>query len=459
MSKEFLDFLGGWPCADTDAAVFAEKVLGEKLHMGQKMWLANATKNENLLHAGNRWGKGEVQALKFLYQAFFQPLLLQGRPGFNFDRGKAVPVCYRLVNVSITQNQSEIVYRKILRRIRESKDWELFVAHERSRPFPYLRFANGSEISARSTQNRGEHLLGEGYDFVNFDEAAFDLHGEYVADKVLAMRLADRGGMLDFTSTPKGRNWFYRHAEKLKGNPAWGYVQGGDTRENRFINQEYLAERIRGWQGNLVRQNVGGEFVEDVETLLSSEEIEAAIAASAGFSPPKPGRFYAAGWDLGRKVSFTAGAILDITEKPYQLVAFERFRHRSWEQVFQTIRKRKKEYGGPVIIDATGLGDVVYGELADIRPIPFIFSNKTKNELLLNFKRAHEKGEIAYPYLEQWEDAETLWSLRAELESLSWDENRQADFSFALALALWLLRVREEIILPYGRWEKIQPLP
>jgi len=136
-------------------------------------------------------------------------------------------------------------------------------------------------------------------------------------------------------------------------------------------------------------------------------------------------------------------------------VAVERFRHRTWGHVFQTIRQKKKEYGGPVIIDATGLGDVVLGELADIKPVGFTFNKQTKNELLLNFKRFHEKKEIAYPYLEQWEDAETLWTLKAELEGLTWDENRQADFCLALALALWLLRPTEKIILPYGKWDKI----
>ncbi len=97
-------------------------------------------------------------------------------------------------------------------------------------------------------------------------------------------------------------------------------------------------------------------------------------------------------------------------------------------------------------------------ELKDIKPGGFNFTNKTKNELLLNFKHVHEKGEIAYPYLEQWEDSETLWTLKSELESLTWDDNRAADFSFALALALWLLRVRESIVLPPGRLEKIRPL-
>jgi len=154
------------------------------------------------------------------------------------------------------------------------------VEEEKRTPFPILRLANGSEITARTTQKRGEYLLGEGYDFINFDEAAFDPQGEYVADKVLALRLADRGGMLDFTSTPKGRNWLHRRAEKLKRNPAWGYVQGGDTRENRFIDQEYISERIKNWPENLIRQNIGGEFVEEAQALLSTGEIEAALAAS-----------------------------------------------------------------------------------------------------------------------------------------------------------------------------------
>ncbi len=435
-----------WRLAAANPAFFAQKILGAELHPGQQKWLANASKGENLLHAGNRWGKGEAQALKFLHRALFQPM-----------GDKPVKRDYRLANVSITQNQAEIVFRKILRWSNEVKWLEMLVEENKRTPFPALTLATGSEITARTTQRRGEYLLGEGYDFINFDEAAFDPEGEYVADKVLALRLADRGGMLDFTSTPKGRNWFCRRAEKLKRNPKTAYVQGGDTRENNFVSQKYIAQKIKSWPENLIRQNIGGEFVEDAESLLTEEDLRAAFSASTGLSPPQIGRRYAAGWDLGRKASFTAGAILDVTIKPHQLVAFERFRHRSWEQVFQTIRKKKKEYAGPVIIDATGLGDVVLGELADIKPTGFTFNAKTKNELLLNFKRAHEKNEIAYPYLEQWEDAETLWTLKSELEGLTWDENRQADFCFALALALWLLRPKEEIILPYGRWDKITP--
>lgn len=459
MKKDLLKSYGTWEGAYSDATVFAEKVLEKKLHPGQKIWLLNARKNENLLHAGNRWGKGEVSAIKLLHQAVYQPLRRERGEKVCFFRKPNRRVLYRLVNVSITQNQAEIVFRKILRLIRDLPSRKNWVAFEKRKPHPMLKLLNGSEITARSSQNRGEHLLGEGYDFINYDEAAFDPRGEYVADRVLGMRLADRGGILDFTSTPKGRNWFYRRAEKLKSSPEWGYAQGGDTRENPFVNQEYLAGRIANWPENLVRQNIGGEFVEDAETLLLDSEIERAFAASTGLALPQAGRLYAAGWDLGRKVSFTTGAILDRTEKPYQLVAFERFRNRSWEQVFQTIRKRKKEYGGPVMIDATGLGDVVLDELSDIKPIGFTFNKKTKNELLLNFKRAHEKGEAAYPYLEQWEDSETLWSLRSELESLTWEDNQEADFCFALALALWILRIRESIVLPQGRWAKIRPLP
>lgn len=442
-----------WQKAVSRPLLFAAKILRAGLHPGQADWLLHSCRNENLLHAGNRWGKGEVQAVKMLYRAVVQPAGCgQYRPANPGRRGK---ITYRLVNVSVTQNQAEIVLKKILRRIEDSRDLEMRVDEVKRTPFPRVVFKNGSEISARTTQRKGEYLLGEGYDFINFDEAAFDPAGEYIADKVLAMRLADRGGMLDFTSTPKGKNWFYRRAEKLKRNPYWGYVQGGDARENTYINQRFLQKRMKNWPEMLIRQQIYGEFVEDEGALLSEMEIKSAIAASKGLSPPVEGRRYAAGWDLGRKASFTTGAILDITEKPCQLVAWERFRHRSWEQVFQTIRQKRRDYPGKLIIDATGLGDVVLGELADIKPEGFHFTNKTKNALLWNFKLAHEKNQIAYPDLEQWEDPENLWTLKSELESLTWEDNREADFCFALALALWLLRPKEEIILPYGRWDKI----
>lgn len=440
--------------AQYDPLYFARKFLRTYLHPGQVQWLLQSNQTQNLLHAGNRWGKAEVQAVKMLHRAAFQPLRLG-------DRRWAVgrldgKIKYRLVNVSITQNQAEIVFQKILCRIEGSRFPEFWAVVENKRtPFPRLVLKNGSEITARTTQRKGEYLLGEGYDFINFDEAAFDPQGEYVTNHVLAMRLADRGGMLDFTSTPKGKNWFYRKAEKLRRHPEWGYVQGGDTRENHYINREYLLHCLKFWPENQIRQNIGGEFVENEDNLLSLSEIETAIAASSGLSPPIAGRNYAAGWDLGRKASFTTGAILDITEKPYQLVDWVRFRHKSWEQVFQTIRQKKKDYGGPVILDATGLGDVVLAELSDIKPQGFTFTNKTKADLLMNFKRIHEKAEIGYPYLEQWEDSETLWTLKSELECLTWDDNRQADFSFALALALWLCRPSEKIILPEGRWAKI----
>ncbi|HXF49306.1 MAG TPA: terminase family protein [Verrucomicrobiae bacterium] len=443
-----------WQKAKYDPRFFACTYLQTGLHRGQALWLKRSEQNENLLHAGNRWGKGEVQAVKFLHRAVFQPVHLGPfrwacrRAGSKFE--------YRLVNVSITQNQAELVFRKILRRIRGNRFLESLVAEQKRTPFPLLRFENGSEISARTTQRKGEYLLGEGYDFINFDEAAFDPAGEYVADKVLALRLADRGGMLDFTSTPKGKNWFYRRAQKLKRNPYWGYVQQGDSRENRYINQHFLKKWMQNSPELLIRQNVYGEFVEDEESLLSNLEIEEALAASKGLSPPVEGRKYAAGWDLGRKISFTTGAILDVTEKPCQLVDWVRFRHKSWEQVFQTIRQKKRDYPGPLILDATGLGDVVLDELKDIKPEGFKFTQKTKNALLMNFKRAHEKRELAYPHLEQWEDADNLWTLKSELESLTWEnDNRQADFFFALALALWVCRPREEIILPYGKWAKI----
>jgi hypothetical protein len=90
-----------------------------------------------------------------------------------------------------------------------------------------MEFGNGSEITARTSQNRGEYILGNDYDYINFDEVAFELHPDYVVNEVLTMRLADRKGTLDLVSTPRGRNWFYQRYLKLLSNRDSGYVQSG----------------------------------------------------------------------------------------------------------------------------------------------------------------------------------------------------------------------------------------
>lgn len=446
-----------WKKCWLDPVYFSEAYLGVNLHEGQKRWLSNSTQAENVLHAGNRWGKSLIQAVKFLHRLIFQ---IRRDPKITDQR-------YTAVNVSITQNQANLVFNHVLRLIRQRPGLGHLIADLRFTPFPQLELKNGSLFSARSSQRRGEYLLGEDYDYVNFDEVAFEPHPDYVVQEVLMLRLADRNGTLDYTSTPKGKNWFYRKCMELERNPNRGYAQTGDSRENPFISQEYLQAKLTTLSPARVLQNIGGQFVEDDNSIVKQDEISAALERSTGLKPPQPDRLgesslrrYTHGWDLARKRSFTVGITLDVTEKPYQLVAFERFHERPWAAVYAAIRERQKTYGGQTVIDSTGLGDLVLEELKDIKAQGFNFGaqgGKAKFDLLLNLKRAHEENLIAYPYLEQIDDSGELWTLPNELSELTWEDNQHCDAAMALALALWGARRKgsEEIFLPFrvGLWK------
>jgi hypothetical protein len=439
---------GFWRKAIYDPVLFAREFLEIEPHPGQVKWLQNSTRPENALHTGNRWGKSLVQAVKILYRCLFT---IRGPQFSQADK-------YEAVNASITLDQAKIIFENVVRLVRSNPRLEGLVKDVKFTPFPHIVFGNDAVFWARSTQRRGEYLLGRDYDYFNFDEVAFEPHPEYVVNQVIMMRLADRAGMLDYTSTPKGKNWFYRKCCELGKNPDVGYVQNGDSRENPHISREYLDRKLKSMSPGKVEQNIKGLFVDDASQVIKEEFIRNAMTSSTGLSKPVQGHRYCHGWDLARKRTFTVGVTLDITHRPYQVVVLDRFQ-REWKDVYTAIRTRQKEYGGEVIVDSTGLGDVVISELRDIRPHGFNFGERggrAKSELIANLEKMHALGQVAYPYIEQIQEDGELWALQDELRNFYWDKNSECDAVMALALALWLVRGgdRSSLILP-PRVEKI----
>ena len=409
--------------------MFAREFLEVEPHEGQIKWLTESTRPENLLCTGNRWGKSLVQAVKIVHRCIFRIRKLK------YDSSGR----YTVVNASITMDQAKIIFHNVLRLIKGRPLMELLVNCVRWTPYPRLYFANGAVFTARSTQNRAEHLLGNDYDFFSFDEAAFELHPDYVLDEVIAMRLADREGMLDLVSTPKGKNWFYRRFVEMSKRPQTCYVQQGATLENPHVSRDYVERKIKTLSESRVSQNILGEFVDTGDEIISEDMIQKALAHSAGLCTPKEGHRYCHGWDLARKVTHTVGVTLDLTSKPYQVVAIERFQGRDWNSVFSAIRKQHRKYGGQVLIDSTGLGDVVLSQVADIGAEGYNFGSgggKAKIELLTNLQLMHEREEIAYPYYEQI-GSDELWSNLQELREATWSDNSACDFMMALGLACW----------------------
>jgi len=416
-----------WRRAVTDPVLFCREFLELEPHPGQRQWLRQSVKDQNLLVTGNRWGKSLIQAAKLVHRAVFR---IRARRYDDCPR-------YRILNLSITQDQANIVFNNCLQLIRGKSLVELLVDNVVQTPYPRIVFGNGAEITARTSQNRAEHILGHDYDLISFDEVAFEPHADYVINEVLTMRLADRSGRLDLVSTPCGRNWFYRKYRELKDRPTSAYVQWGAAVENPNINHEFLEQKRSQLSPGRVAQNLAGLFVDSDREILKEEQIQRALAQATGLASRMPEHRYVTGWDLARKETFTVGLTLDVTTLPYQLVKLERFHNRDWPFVYAAIRARKREYGGDTVIDATGVGDVVLAEVEDIRPIGFIFTGHSKAELLTNLQSQFAGGNVALPSIETDVGGSDYWSLVDELRDLNWDRNNHCDAAMALALALW----------------------
>lgn len=421
-----------WRRAIKDPIYFARFFLGLEPHLGQILWLEKSAGFENALVTGNRWGKSEIQAVKLLHRALFQI-----RPTER-DRKDY----YRCANVSITQDQAGIIFAKAVALISNSRPLQAMVKSIKQTPFPHIELKNGSEIWARSSHNRGEYLLGHDFDYINFDEAAYEPFGEWVVDGVIKLRLADRQGTLDFSSTPNGLNWFYKRCQAIAKEKR-GHLQHGATFENPHLSKKYLADLKASLSASRAAQHLYGKFTSFEGRLFPEEIIQKCVIPDAGWHVEihQDNRFFIHGWDLARKVTYTVGITIDATERPFRVVNLVRMQ-REWPVTIKAIKDIHALHGGITIIDSTGLGDVVLSELGDIGAIGFNFGGGNRDLLLANLERAIFAGEVQWPDREIPDDNGGTWSLTDELRAMDKSYEHVGDGVCALALALWQVRQR-----------------
>ena len=408
-----------------------------KLHSGQKNWLKHATAQENVLITGNRWGKSFVCAVNIIHNA-----LNKVRP-IKYEKVRP----YRIVTASITQDQANIIFNTALRLIRETEFLEPYLKRVTMTPYPKMRFGNGATIEARTTQNRGQYLLGQDYDLFIFDEVAFETDPEYVVEEVIQMRLADREGRLILASTPNGKNWFYRRAREIHEQKRPGYLQYGDSRENPFISKDYLDERLKYFSDKRIKQNIMGQFVDTGGEILKGEYIDRALRKNREIGPSDQDPLYLSGWDLARKRTSTVGVTIEVKNGVARIVELERFKQFDWAIIIEKIKQRQLRFAGQLVVDATGLGDVIVEQLKEFNPTSVIFTPNSKAELLTNVELFHAQNKIGYERFELADGPGKIWSLEDELRSARWDDNNECDALMALALALWPLRTRSEIAI------------
>jgi hypothetical protein len=276
------------------------------------------------------------------------------------------------------------------------------VKRYRATPFPQVEFWNGSILHVRSLHDDARYVDGHGYRYLSIDEAGWIPNLRKLVDSVLLMRLAG-GGSLDFIGTPKGKTqdglyWYWLQGSR--GVDGF-YSQRGSIFDNPYLPKEDLemrAKLLAGSDENLRRQVLFGDFIDFEGLSFTGDQLANAFDERLPLEvPPQENRRYITAWDLGRTNDFTVGCTIDITERPWTLVRFDRLNKVPWESIYDLIARVRTMYGCRwAYIDATGpQGDVIEEEMLKRKiPVQAVKTNtKTAKIALINgIQTAFDEG-------------------------------------------------------------------
>ena len=420
---------------------FEDLVLGGQFsHPGQLDFLVNSTSRENGLHAGNGFGKTAVFARKHIY--FILKHFLDGAK-------------YKTLSVALTQDQAELVQDEILSLVSHSPllaGW--FIPPKGSVKFPHakVRYSNGAQTEFKTTKKKGESIEGKEYGYIAADELALELYLEFIREKILLPRLrAWTDSQIDYGATPKGFTAFYRVLEIIKR--AGGYVRGGSSYENPYIDHTLLDYFKKTWSQPKIDQIIYGKFIDTAEMMFASR-VEHLFDDEFDLGEAQRGRKYIEGWDLarGRKktADMTVGWRIDVTEKPYHIVkrwAFqlpwtekerENINNELGKEVERSsiereIRNAHYESRAQVFLDSTGVGDTLYGMVQDIAK-PVDFRGGRKDELLDNLQAVIDADILKSPFMPELADEMTTYVRN--------DTGLDTDNLMALAVACSSIKVK-----------------
>lgn len=174
-----------------------------------------------------------------------------------------------------------------------------------------IRFYSGGAIRIRSAV-KPDNLRGGSLDLLIMDEAAFYLNGSYVWWSVLLPMITATGGVVLFTTTPNGRNWYYQLIQDAtdKDNPlsaitkVWHFPSDTSPRQDTDL----LAVLKTTMPSRKWREEFMAEFLADGGGVFFGTE-KAAICEV--LKAPLIGHSYVCGIDIGKNNDATCITFLD----------------------------------------------------------------------------------------------------------------------------------------------------
>ncbi len=312
-----------------------------------------------------------------------------------------------------------------------------FIIERLRSPFPEVTFVNKSKMLARSVARDGRYLRGKGADGVAITEAAFINDNIYY--QVIRAMVLERRGRVRLETTPAGHNYIYE-LFNLGLNDKSGYYKSfhATVYDNERLAREEI-EQIRKEVPEIAwRQEYLAEFVDDDTFLFPWSLLQGVYDDYSPEGTPYKNHRYTIGVDLAKYRDYTVIVVLDITRRPYRIAEHHRYQGAMYTDIASHVNELQQKYKARVYLDATGVGDPVAEQIRNCEP--FVFSQKTKAELIRNLSVVIQRKEILLPF--EWT------ALRDELryfQAIPRGDNfkfeapsgKHDDCVIALALAVW----------------------
>jgi phage terminase large subunit-like protein len=300
-----------------------------------------------------------------------------------------------------------------------------------------------------SSADNPDTLRGEAIKFAILDEAAF-----WSEEAVIAMftTLTRTQGNARIFSTPKGRNifhdlWQKGNPENPDKDPKWMSYRF-PTWENPYVTAEAIEDFRNTMPGDAFRQEICAEFLEEGAGVFRNMR---ACSTGEWIFQPQPGRRYVIGLDLAKHQDYSVLTVCDHENK--QVCTIDRSQHMEWQvQIDRAITAAKQWNNAMLVVDSTGIGDVVYDSIRGVYPhvIPYTIGNSmSKTALIQRLQFALENQRVILPDPKSHPNASVL---RRELEAYAFEismtgkfiysapEGKNDDCVISLALANWVIQ-------------------
>ena len=395
----------------------AETFMKAGLHDGQAE-VHYAQERFKVLAAGRRWGKTRLGVNECLATA------LQGGTAWW---------------VAPTYKMCDVGWRPLMKMASRLPEVEILKADRT------IRIPGGGWVGIRSADNP-DSLRGDGLDLVIMDECAYMRWETW--SEVIRPALSDKQGSALFISTPDGLNWFWDVYQKgLRGDKNWRSFHF-TSYDNPYLKKEEIDDARKDIPESVFRQEYLAEFIESEGAVFRN------VDRCAVLKPSEPDwqKSYTGGADIASTEDFTVITILDSEKR--EMVWQERFNRVDYPILERRIIEIYHRWHlKSLTVEVNGVGKGVIDHLREegLNIIPFLTSNKSKQEIIQNLQVAFEREEIRVlddDYLKH--------------ELLSFESNRLASGGFqykapggghddcvmALAIAWDSLRVQERRFAP-----------